>query len=571
MDEYMIQYERWLNSDCLSDAERAELAAIADDPTEIRFRFSSYLSFGTAGLRGTMKTGMNAMNVHTVAYATQALANVICAEGRAADGVAIAYDSRYNSKLFAETAASVLAAADIPVYLFDELRPTPELSFALRELKCVAGINITASHNPKAYNGYKAYWEDGAQLPPEHADRVAAVMNELDIFKDVRKMDYAEALAAGKITLLGAEMDEKYLANVQAQAVNPQAVRDVADEMKIVYSPLHGAGYRLVPEVLSRIGMKHLLTVPEQMVIDGGFPTVEKPNPEYKNVFELGIAIANREGSDLVLATDPDADRVGVATRTADGDFITITGNQMGALLMDYILTAYEETGTMPEFPYAIKTIVTTELATRICEAHGVKIHNVLTGFKFIGEVIKSYEAAGYGTFMLGFEESYGYLKGTYARDKDAVVASMLICEMTAYYKARNMTLFDALNSLYEKYGFCFESTVEIYQEGVDGPALIAARMEALRSPIPTEIAGRRVAKFADYLTSEITDLASGKVEPTGLPQSNVLSFTLDNGDVIVARPSGTEPKIKFYFLLMGENKAETEAKFNQYRTALNV
>ena len=571
MDEYMIQYERWLNSDCLSDAERAELAAIANDPTEIRFRFSSYLSFGTAGLRGTMKTGMNAMNVHTVAYATQALANVICAEGRAADGVAIAYDSRYNSKLFAETAASVLAAADIPVYLFDELRPTPELSFALRELKCVAGINITASHNPKAYNGYKAYWEDGAQLPPEHADRVAAVMNELDIFKDVRKMDYAEALAAGKITLLGAEMDEKYLANVQAQAVNPQAVRDVADEMKIVYSPLHGAGYRLVPEVLSRIGMKHLLTVPEQMVIDGGFPTVEKPNPEYKNVFELGIAIANREGSDLVLATDPDADRVGVATRTADGDFITITGNQMGALLMDYILTAYEETGTMPEFPYAIKTIVTTELATRICEAHGVKIHNVLTGFKFIGEVIKSYEAAGYGTFMLGFEESYGYLKGTYARDKDAVVASMLICEMTAYYKARNMTLFDALNSLYEKYGFCFESTVEIYQEGVDGPALIAARMEALRSPIPTEIAGRRVAKFADYLTSEITDLASGKVEPTGLPQSNVLSFTLDNGDVIVARPSGTEPKIKFYFLLMGENKAETEAKFNQYRTALNV
>ena len=571
MDEYMIQYERWLASDCLSDAERAELEAIREDTTEIRFRFSSYLSFGTAGLRGTMKTGMNAMNVHTVAYATQALANVIHAEGRAADGVAIAYDSRYNSKLFAETAASVLAAADIPVFLFDELRPTPELSFALRELKCVAGINITASHNPKAYNGYKAYWEDGAQLPPEHADRVAAAMNELDIFKDVRKMDYDAALAAGKITLLGAEMDEKYLANVQAQAVNPQAVRDVADSMKIVYSPLHGAGYRLVPEVLRRIGMKHLLTVPEQMVIDGGFPTVEKPNPEYKNVFELGIAIANREGSDLVLATDPDADRVGVATRTADGDFITITGNQMGALLMDYILTAYEETGTMPEFPYAIKTIVTTELATRICNAHNVKIHNVLTGFKFIGEVIKSYEAAGYGTFVLGFEESYGYLKGTYARDKDAVVASMLICEMTAYYKARNMTLFDALNSLYEKYGFCFESTVEIYQEGVDGPALIAARMEALRNPIPTEIAVCRVAKFADYQTSEITDCTTGKVEPTGLPCSNVLAFTLDNGDVIVARPSGTEPKIKFYFLLMGENKPQTEAKFNEYRKALNV
>ena len=451
MEQYLVNYERWLTSPKLSEAERAELIALRDNETELRLRFTDYLSFGTAGLRGTMKVGMNAMNVHTVAYATQALAELILAEGRAADGVAIAYDSRNNSALFAKTAASVLAAAGITAYLFDELRPTPELSFALRELGCVAGINITASHNPKQYNGYKAYWEDGAQLPPEHADVVSATMQKLDIFEDVKQMDFNEALAAGKIIMLGAEMDEKYLACVQAQAVNPEAVKAVADDLKIVYSPLHGTGYRLVPEVLRRTGLVHLYTVPEQMVIDGNFPTVEKPNPEYREVFALGIAIADEVGSDLVIATDPDADRVGVVTRTADGSFATITGNQMGALLLDYILTAYEETGTMPEVPFAVKTIVTTELAAKICAAHKVTMHNVLTGFKFIGEVIKDYESKGYGTFGLGFEESYGYLKGTYARDKDAVVAAMLITEMTAYYKGRGMTLSDALNGLYDR------------------------------------------------------------------------------------------------------------------------
>ncbi|MBQ1982825.1 MAG: phospho-sugar mutase, partial [Clostridia bacterium] len=335
MEQYLVNYERWLTSPKLSEAERAELIALHDNETELRLRFTDYLSFGTAGLRGTMKVGMNAMNVHTVAYATQALAELILAEGRAADGVAIAYDSRNNSALFAKTAASVLAAAGITAYLFDELRPTPELSFALRELGCVAGINITASHNPKQYNGYKAYWEDGAQLPPEHADVVSATMQKLDIFEDVKQMDFDEALAAGKIIMLGAEMDEKYLACVQAQAVNPEAVKAVADDLKIVYSPLHGTGYRLVPEVLRRTGLVHLYTVPEQMVIDGNFPTVEKPNPEYREVFTLGIAIADEVGSDLVIATDPDADRVGVVTRTADGSFTTITGNQMGALLLD--------------------------------------------------------------------------------------------------------------------------------------------------------------------------------------------------------------------------------------------
>lgn len=571
MEEYLKQYERWLSSDKLTAAEKAELMSIKDDDTEKRLRFSNCLSFGTAGLRGTMKTGMNAMNTHTVAYATQALAALIIREGRTQDGVVVAHDCRINSRLFAETAASVLAANHIPVYMFDELRPTPELSFALRELHCVAGINITASHNPKQYNGYKAYWDDGAQLPPEHADVVAGVMASLDIFADVKTMDFGIALSTGKVRLLGRDMDELYLREVEKQAVNPAAVREVADKLKIVYSPLHGTGYRLVPEILRRIGLKMLYTVPEQMVIDGSFPTVEKPNPEYRQAFDLGIRIADEVGSDLVIATDPDADRVGVVTRTQDGGFTTITGNQMGALLLDYILTAYEQTGTMPDVPFAVKTIVTTELAAKVCRAHGVTMHNVLTGFKFIGEVIKNYEAKGYGTFVLGFEESYGYLKGTYARDKDAVVAAMLICEMTAYYKAKGMTLSDALNALYDKYGYCYEANVEIYMEGLDGPARMAAKMDSLRAPAPTEIAGQRVVRFGDYKKQTILDRETGVEVSTELPASNVLSFTLENGDVIVARPSGTEPKIKFYFMLSGTDRADTEAKMKAYRESLGV
>ncbi len=571
MEQYMKNYLRWLESDKLSDAEKAELAAIREDDGEIRLRFTSYLSFGTAGLRGIMKTGMNAMNVHTVAYATQGLANLIIKEGRAADGVAIAYDSRNNSALFAKTSAQVLAAAGIKSYLFDDLRPTPELSFALREYGCVAGINITASHNPKQYNGYKAYWEDGAQLPPEHADTVSASMEALDIFEDVKLADFDKAVAEGLIVMLGAETDEKYLAQVVAQAVNPDAVKAVADDLAIVYTPLHGTGHKLVPEVMKRIGLKNLYTVPEQMIIDGNFPTVPKPNPEYPQVFELGIEIANRVGSDLIVATDPDADRVGVMTRTADGSFVTITGNQMGALLLDYILTAYEETGSMPDHPYAVKTIVSTELAAAICAAHNVTMHNVLTGFKFIGEVIKNYEAKGYGSFILGFEESYGYLKGTYARDKDAVVASMLICEMTAYYKAKGMTLGDALQGLYARYGYCYETNVEIYMEGLDGAARMAAMMDTLRNDPPAEFGGVAVELFGDYKTETFTELATGKKIPTGLPKSNVLYFKLVNGDVIVVRPSGTEPKIKFYFLLLGKDQADVLAKLEGYKKTLEA
>ncbi len=568
MSNYMETYRTWLAADALSDSERAELLAIENDPKEIEMRFSQGLTFGTGGLRATMKTGLNAMNRHTVAHATQGLACLILKEGKAAAGVAVAHDSRNNSRLFAETAARVLAANGIQVYLFDGLRPTPELSFALRHLGCVAGINITASHNPKEYNGYKAYWEDGAQLPPEHADIVCAEIARLDVFRDVKLIDYNKAIESGIIKIIGAEIDEKYLAEVQAQAVNPQAVKAVADELRIVYTPLHGAGYRMVPEIMRRIGLKHLYTVDEQMITDGNFPTVEKPNPEYPAAFRLGVELANKVGSDLIVATDPDADRVGVMTRTRDGSFATITGNQMGALLVDYIITAYKETNTMPKNPYAVKTIVTSELAAKVCVANGVTIHNVLTGFKFIGEVIKNYEKTGDGSFLFGFEESYGYLKGTYARDKDAVVAAMLICEMTAFYKAKNMTLSDALSALFEKYGFCYETNVEIYMEGLDGAARMAALMDTMRNQPPKDFGGEPVVLVGDYLLETITE--NGVSRPTGLPKSNVLYYRLQNGDVIVARPSGTEPKIKFYYLLEGRDLAHTEAKLKAYQNTLD-
>ena len=571
MESYKLEYQKWSSSSLLSDNEKAELLEIAADENEIKERFYSYLEFGTAGLRGKMRLGTNAMNRFTVAQATQGLANLIIKEGRKDDGVAIAYDSRNNSELFAKVSASVLAANGIKAYIFDELRPTPELSFALRELKCVAGINITASHNPKEYNGYKAYWEDGAQLPPEHAKTVSAEIEKIDIFTDIKYTDFDKSVASGDIIILDQDMDEKYLSAVMKQLVNPNAITKVADNLNIVYSPLHGTGYRLIPDILSRCGVEHLYVVPEQMEINGDFPTVEKPNPEYPEVFELGIEIANNVGSTLVIATDPDADRVGVVTKNNNGEFVTISGNQMGALLIDYIITAYEETGTMPNNPYAVKTIVSTELVAKICEAHNVKLHNVLTGFKFIGEVIKNYEQAGAdAAYLFGFEESYGYLKGTYARDKDAVVATMLICEMTAFYHAKGMTLFDALNSLYDKYGYYLETNQELYMQGIDGKEKMAALMDTLRNNAPESIANNKIVEIGDYLKATITNRLSGNIISTNLPSSNVISFKMENGDVIIARPSGTEPKIKFYYLLSGSNQNEMTSKLDAYKSFIN-
>ena len=571
MYSYSQEYQNWLGSSLLSENEKAELLSIAENDNEIKERFYTSLEFGTAGLRGKMRLGTNAMNRFTVAQATQGLANLIIKEGRSADGVAIAYDSRNNSELFAKVSASVLAANGIKAYIFDELRPTPELSFALRELNCVAGINITASHNPKEYNGYKAYWEDGAQLPPEHAKTVSGEIEKINIFNDIKYADFDQSVENGNIVILDQEMDEKYLSAGMKQLVNPDAITKVADDLKIVYSPLHGTGYRLIPDILSRCGVEHLYVVPEQMEIDGDFPTVEKPNPEYPEVFELGVEIANNVGSTLVIATDPDADRVGVVTKNTDGEFVTISGNQMGALLIDYIITAYEETGTMPNNPYAVKTIVSTELVAKICQAHNVKLHNVLTGFKFIGEVIKNYEQAGAdAAYLFGFEESYGYLKGTYARDKDAVVATMLICEMTAFYHAKGMTLFDALNGLYEKYGYYLEANQELYMQGIDGKEKMANLMDTLRNNAPEAISNNKIVEIGDYLKATITNRINGESISTNLPSSNVISFKMENGDVVIARPSGTEPKIKFYYLLSGESKDEMNLKLEAYKAFIN-
>ncbi len=571
MEFYRQEYQKWLDSSLLSESEKSELLEIGNNENEIKERFYTSLEFGTAGLRGKMRVGTNAMNRFTVAQATQGLANLIIKEGRSKDGVAIAYDSRNNSELFAKESARVLAANGIKAYIFDELRPTPELSFALRELSCVAGINITASHNPKEYNGYKAYWEDGAQLPPEHAKTVSAEIEKIDIFSDIKYTDFDNAVESGSIVILDQEMDEKYLAAVMKQLVNPDAITRVANDLKIVYSPLHGTGYRLIPDILSRCGVEHLYVVPEQMEINGDFPTVEKPNPEYPEVFELGIEIANNVGSTLVIATDPDADRVGVVTKNNNGKFVTISGNQMGALLIDYIITAYEETGTMPNNPYAVKTIVSTELVAKICQAHNVKLHNVLTGFKFIGEVIKNYEQSGAdAAYLFGFEESYGYLKGTYARDKDAVVATMLICEMNAFYHSKGMTLFDALNGLYEKYGYYLEANQELYMQGIDGKEKMAKLMDTLRNNAPDSIANNKIIEIGDYLKATISNRYTGDVLSTNLPSSNVISFKMENGDVIIARPSGTEPKIKFYYLLSGESKDEMNAKLEAYKSFIN-
>ena len=571
MEFYRQQYIKWLESSDLSTEEKDELLAIKDNEVDVKERFYTSLEFGTAGLRGKMRLGTNAMNKFTVAQATQGLANLILKENRANDGVVIAYDSRNNSELFAKVSASVLAANGIKTYIFDELRPTPELSFALRELRCVAGINITASHNPKEYNGYKAYWEDGAQLPPEHAKTVSSEIDKIDIFSDIKYADFNKAVANGNIVILDQEMDEKYLAAVMQQLVNPDAIKNVANDLQIVYSPLHGTGYRLIPDILERCGVEHLYVVPEQMEINGDFPTVEKPNPEYSEVFELGIEIANNVGSTLVIATDPDADRVGVVTKNNEGKFVTISGNQMGALLIDYIITAYEETGTMPNNPYAVKTIVSTELVAKICDAHNVKLHNVLTGFKFIGEVIKNYEQSGAdAAYLFGFEESYGYLKGTYARDKDAVVATMLICEMTAFYHAKGMTLFDALNSLYEKYGYYLEANQELYMHGIDGKEKMAKLMDTLRNNAPESIANNKIIEIGDYLKGTITNVLLGTSVSTNLPSSNVISFRMENGDVVIARPSGTEPKIKFYYLLSGTSKDEMNTVLEAYKAFIN-
>ena len=562
---YQNEFLRWKNSGKLTDEMLAELATVEKDDELMQLRFGRRLSFGTAGLRGIMALGPGCMNIFTVAEATQGLANLILSKGYESRGVVIACDTRNNSEIFSRTAACTLAANGIKVFLFDGPRPTPELSFSVRELGCIAGINITASHNPKEYNGYKAYWKDGAQLGPEHAAVVSAEIDKIDIFRDVKTVDYNEALSSGMITLLSDDMDEKYLEAVWQSAIRPEIIREVADELRIVYTPLHGAGRTLVPRILARAGLS-LSLVEAQMTPDGDFPTVKKPNPEIPDAFTLGVAQAERIGSDLVIATDPDADRVGVMSRRRDGSFACITGNQMGALLLDYVIEARREAHKMPAIAYAVKSIVSTEMASRIAEVQGVQMYDVLTGFKFIGEVIKNHEEKGKeGEFLLGFEESYGYLFGSYARDKDAVSATLLICEMTAYYRKQGMTLSDALDALFARYGYYLEKTVDIYMEGLDGIARRKETMERLRKNPPKTIGGHAVVCVGDYLARTFTDCASGETRETGLPESDVLSYLTDCADKIIIRPSGTEPKIKIYLLTHAEKEEDLLPKMEAY------
>ncbi len=551
MEQYEREYRKWLESDKVPQDVKREIGSYDEETKKIRF--SSYMTFGTAGLRSQMGPGCAMMNTFTVAHTTAGLAELIVGLGDDAcrRGVVIAHDSRNNSREFALRAAQVLSYFGIKVYLFDGLRPTPVLSFAIRELGCTAGINITASHNPKEYNGYKAYFEDGAQLSPANADKVFESMKRLDIFDDVPTPEEAKPEL---IETVGRELDEKYMEKVLAERVNPDAIPAVADELEIVYTPLHGAGAVLVPEVLRRAGLKKLFTVESQMAPDGDFPTVKYPNPEFPEAFAEGIKVAQREESDLIVATDPDSDRVGVMARGSDGVFKCITGNQMGALLLDYIITAYENTDTMPPLPYAVKSIVSSEMATKICASHGVKMYNVLTGFKYIGEVIKQHEKSGVGTYIFGFEESYGYLKGTYARDKDAVVTSMLICEMAAYYKERGMTLTDALDKLFERYGYFVESVTNVIMDTPDGKERMSATMKRLRADAPTVIGDERVVKFSDLKSGIVTDLATGERTDSSLPSSDVLIFETEDGTKLIIRPSGTEPKIKIYVLAQGES-----------------
>ena len=564
---YRQEYEKWVSSPAITDEERAELRAIADDDKEIESRFYGPLEFGTAGLRGTMKMGLHQMNVYVIRWATQGFAKVICAEGEEAKrrGVAICMDCRNHSMDFARAAAEVCAANGIHVRIFESLRPTPELSFAVRHYGCQAGINVTASHNPKEYNGYKVYWADGAQLPPQHAAAIAAELEKIDVFTGVERMPFDEAKAAGLIEVIGEETDRAFMANVFAMINDRESVAKVADTFKMIYTPFHGCGWKLVPEALHGLGVKHLYCVPEQMVLDGNFPTVVSPNPENPEGFYLAIDLADKVGADFILGTDPDSDRVGIMVRGADGKFIPVTGNQTGVLMLDYLIGALRRAGKMPEKPYFLKTIVTTEMARKVAESNGVTSCDTFTGFKFMAEKKNALEGAGEGHVIMSYEESYGYMLGDYVRDKDAVTASLIITEMAAWYTAQGMTLYDALQALYQKYGWYGEKTHNLVMPGLDGLEKMAALMKNLRAQPPVQIAGVDVAVRKDYTDGSVVDCRTGEKSTMELSGSNVLRYELADGTTILVRPSGTEPKIKVYILTQGRDAAGRDANLAKY------
>ena len=562
MKDYRSIYEEWLLNPYFDEATKKELREIKEDENEIKERFYQDLEFGTAGLRGVIGAGINRMNIYVVRRATQGLANYIIKQGGAHKGVAIAYDSRHMSPEFAEEAALTLAANGIKAYKFESLRPTPELSFAVRKLGCIAGLNITASHNPPEYNGYKVYWEDGAQFTPPHDKGVTAEVLAISDISTVKTMKREEAQAAGKYEIIGAAVDDAYIKEVKAQVMNQAAIDQMKDELSIVYSPLHGTGNVPARRVLKELGFSHVYVVPEQELPDGDFPTVSYPNPEAEEAFTLGLSLAKETDADLVLATDPDADRLGVYVKDyKSGEYIPLTGNMSGSLLCEYVLSQRQEKGALPSDGQVVKSIVTTNLVDAVAKSYGCELIEVLTGFKYIGQQILKEEATGHGTYLFGLEESYGCLIGTYARDKDAISATAALCEAAAYYKTKGMSLWDAMVAMYEKYGYYKDSVNSIGLKGIEGQAKIRSIMEAMRTNTPTEFGGLHVLCARDYKTDTKKDMKTGAVSPTGLPSSDVLYYELEEDAWLCVRPSGTEPKIKFYYGIKGNSEKDAEEK----------
>ena len=559
---YMDEYKFWLEDDYFDADTKDELKALEGNDKEIEDRFYKELEFGTGGLRGVIGAGTNRMNVYTVRKATQGLANYIIKMGGADKGVAIAYDSRFMSPEFADVAALCLAANGIKAYVFDELRPTPELSFALRTLGCISGIVVTASHNPPEYNGYKVYWEDGAQVTaPKDKEIITEVKNVTD-YHTVKTMDKDEAVAKGLYNVIGSEIDDKYMVELKKQIIHPEIITRMAEDIRIVYTPFNGTGNKPVRRILKELGFKNVYVVPEQENPDPKFTTLEYPNPEDPKAFELALKLAREVNADIVLATDPDADRLGIyALDTKTNEYVPFTGNMSGMLIADYILRERTATGTMPENPALVKTIVTTNMADRIVEKYNVKLIEVLTGFKFIGEQIKLFEQTGSNNYVFGLEESYGCLAGTHARDKDAVVAVMCLCEVAAWCKANGKTVWDRMLEMYEEYGYYLETQYAVTLKGIDGSRQIQAIMDKLRANPPKEFGALKVLKVRDYDKDVVTDMATGETASTGLPKSNVLYFDLTEDSWCCARPSGTEPKIKFYMGVKGTSIEDAKAK----------
>lgn len=560
--DYREVYEQWLANPYFDDATKEELKNIAEEENEIKERFYMDLEFGTAGLRGIIGAGTNRMNIYVVRRATQGLANYIAKVGKQSQGVAIAYDSRHMSPEFAQEAALCLAANGIKAYIFESLRPTPELSFAVRHLGCVAGINITASHNPPEYNGYKVYWEDGAQITPPHDTGIMGEVKAISDWNTVKTMDKAQAEKAGLYEVIGQKIDDAYMEELKKQVIHQDAIEAEGKKLKIVYTPLHGTGNIPARRILKELGFENVYVVKEQELPDGAFPTVSYPNPEAAEAFELGLKLAKEVDADLVLATDPDADRLGVRVKDKNGEYHDLTGNMSGCLLANYEIGHRRAVnGSLPEDGALIKTIVTSNLADAIAKGYGVDLIEVLTGFKFIGQQILGFENSGKGTYLFGFEESYGCLIGTYARDKDAIVATMALCEAAAYYKTQGKTLWDAMIEMYDQYGYYKDDIKSITLKGIEGLQKIQEIMDTLRKNPPAEFAGHKVVSARDYKKDTITDLATGEVKPTGLPNSNVLYYDLTDDAWVCVRPSGTEPKVKFYYGVKGTSLEDADEK----------